>query len=139
MPGVPVFHGRVDGNARLVLEPREALMRRTYLRTLVNRNVELILRRERVKRSLDQNAYLHAQPFPLLAEHFGDSVEGVKHDLMGECWGWKTSPITGLQVPVKPNTSDMTVDECTFFIDWLIPWALTQHGVDIPWPEKADV
>lgn len=136
MAGLPVFHGRVDGQARLVLAPAEALMRRTYLRTLINRNVELILRKERVKRSLDQNGYLHAVPFPLLADAIGDSVEGVKFDLMGEKWGWTTTA-HGRHIPVKPHTSDMTVDECTEFIDWLIPWAATNHGVVIPYPNEA--
>lgn len=89
------------------------------------------------KRSLDQNAYLHAVPFPILAEHFGDSVEGVKLDLMGEKWGWKPSPLDPTRmVPVKPSTASMTVEECTEFIDWLIPWAATEHGVLIPLPSE---
>jgi hypothetical protein len=89
------------------------------------------------KRTVDQNAYLHAVPFPILAEHFGDSVEGVKLDLMGEKWGWKPSPLDPARlVPVKPNTSSMTIEECTQFIDWLIPWAAMNHGVLIPLPNE---
>lgn len=89
------------------------------------------------KRTLDQNAYLHAVPFPILAEHFGDSVEGVKLDLMGEKWGWKPSPLDpSRMVPVKPSTSSMTIEECAEFIDWLIPWAAQEHGVLIPLPRE---
>lgn len=133
----PVFHGCVSDAVRLVLDENERLLRHSYLKALVGRRVDVIVRKERVKRSLDQNAYLHTHPFPLLAEHFGDSIEGVKLDLMGQCWGWKTSPVTGREMPVKPRTSEMTVDECTFFIDWLIPWAATEHGVLIPLPSEA--
>jgi hypothetical protein len=88
-------------------------------------------------RSLAQNAYLHAVPFPILAEEFGCSVEDVKYDLMGEKWGWKESPIDrNRMIPVKPSTSSMTVDECKEFIDWLIPWAMQNFNVRIPLPSE---
>ena len=96
---------------------------------------DLVLKPHQAQRSLDQNAYLHAEPFPKLARHFGCSVEQVKHDLMGECFGWVESKIApGRLVPFMPHTSQMTVKQCTFFIDWLIPWALTEHGVSITLP-----
>lgn len=137
MAPVPIFHGRITDDGQLVLDANEATQRAAHRRSLAGRRVEVIIRKERTRRSLDQNAYLHAQPFPILAEFFGDSVEGVKYSLMGECWGWKRDRVSGHEVPVKANTSDMTVDECAFFIDWLIPWAMTKHGVDIPYPREA--
>lgn len=88
------------------------------------------------KRTLDQNAYLHAVPFPIIAEEIGDSVEAVKYALMGEKWGWKTDPITGREVPVKPSTASMTVEECTQFIEWLIPFAAQKLGLVIPLPNE---
>jgi hypothetical protein len=89
------------------------------------------------KRTLDQNAYWHAVPFPILAEHFGDSVEGVKYDLMGEKWGWRPSPLNpDRMVPVKPSTSSMTIEEGVEFTEWLLAWAATEHGVLIPLPSE---
>ncbi len=89
------------------------------------------------KRSLDQNAYLHAVPFPMIASHLGDSVEGVKYDLMGEKWGWKPSPFDpSRMVPVQPSTSKMTVEQCSEFIDWLIPFAAQKFGLSIPYPDE---
>lgn len=135
---VPIFHGRIDMAARLHLEETERDRRRVHLQALVGRRVEILIRKERVQRSVDQNAYLHAVPFPLLAAHFGDSIEGVKYDLMGEKWGLKPSAVDPARlVPVKPSTASMTVEECTEFIDWLIPWALTEHGVSIPLPHEV--
>ena len=136
MATYPVFHGTVSDAAKLVLAENEAALRHAYLKSLIGQKVDVIVRKERVQRSLNQNAYLHAHPFPLLADHFGDSIEGTKLDLMGEFWGWKRSPVTGKDVPVKPHTSDMSVDECTLFIDWLIPWAAKQ-GVLVPYPGEA--
>jgi hypothetical protein len=92
----------------------------------------------RPQRSLDQNAYLHAVPFPIIAEYVGCSVEDIKYDLMGEKWGWKESAInSNRMVPVKPSTSSMTTAECSEFIEWLIPFANEKFGLSIPYPDEA--
>lgn len=88
------------------------------------------------KRSLDQNAYLHAEPFPKLARKWGESVDRAKLICMGQYWGWEPCKVTGLLLPVKAHTSAMTVEECTGFIDWLLPWAATEHGVEIHTPDE---
>lgn len=90
----------------------------------------------RSKRTIDQNAYLHAVPFPILADYFGNTIPETKYVLMGECWGWKVCPIAKREIPIKPSTSEMTVEECTYFIDWLIPWAAQNHNVLIPLPSE---
>jgi len=101
----------------------------------------VIVKVGRVKRqrSLDQNAYLHAVPFTLLADHFGDSIEGTKYDLMGHFWGWQPSKIDpSRSVPIRSSTADMSDEECSKFIDWLIPWAAMEHGVLIPLPNEMN-
>ncbi len=136
MTGTPVFSGRVLPGGLLVLDRPKDYAR--YVRSLHGRFVDVIVRKQRVQRSLDQNAYLHAVVFPILADYFGDSVEGVKYDLMGEKWGLKPSIIEPSRlVPIKPSTSSMTVEECSAFIEWVIPWALTEHGVEIPLPNEV--
>jgi hypothetical protein len=82
------------------------------------------------KRTLDQNAYLHAEPFQKLAKAWGESVSRAKLICMGEFWGYEPCRVTGMLLPVKPHTSDMTVAECTLFIDWLIPWGNEQPDVE---------
>lgn len=90
------------------------------------------------KRTLKQNAFLHAEPFPKLARAWGESVERAKLICMGAFWGWEPVSVKGQRVflPVKAHTSDMTVQETNTFIDWLIPWALTEHGVEIHTPDE---
>lgn len=97
--------------------------------------VTLTVEKLKRQRSLDQNAYLHAIPFPILAEHFGYTIPEVKLVLMGECWGWQQ--IAGHEIPLKPSTSEMSVEECQYFIDWLIPWAMTEHDVALPLPNEV--
>lgn len=86
------------------------------------------------KRSDAQNRYLHKEPFPKMAAKFGESVARTKLILMGEFWGYEPCKVTGVLLPVKVHTSEMTVAETTTFIDWLIPWALMEHGVEIDLP-----
>ncbi len=133
----PIFHGVVNDQGVLRVLETDRVAYRNYLRYLKGTPVEIEIRKARIKRSRDQNAYLHAVPLPILAAHFGDSIEGVKLDLMGECWGWHQSTVTGRWLPIKPRTSAMTVEECQFFIDWLIPWAMTEHGIEIPLPGEV--
>lgn len=109
------------------------------LRGLKGEPVEVIIQKPATTRSLRQNAYLHAKPFPIIAEEMGDSVEGVKYDLMGEKWGWKPSALDpNRMVPAKPSTSSMTVEECSEFIEWLIPFAAQKLGVSVPLPNEDE-
>jgi hypothetical protein len=135
MSAVPLFHGRISPEGRFELADAERAQRQAYFRTLAGKNVEIIVRKERLQRSLDQNAYIHAVPVPLLADHCGYSITEMKLLLMGECFGWHT--VGGHELPLKPHTSDMTVDECRQFIDWVIPWAMEHFDVAIPLPNEV--
>lgn len=107
---------------------------RTAFSSFGGKHVDINIVLHRQKRTLDQNAYLHAEPFPKLAAKWGESVARTKLICMGQFWGWEPCRITGTLLPVKAHTSDMSVPECTTFIDWLIPWANVEHGVDVELP-----
>lgn len=132
---VPVFRGRVSDQGHVELLEAERVRRQAFFRTLAGKPIELTVRPARTRRSLDQNAFIHAVPVTILAEHFGYTIPEMKLVLMGECWGWKQ--IAGHEVPIKPSTAEMSVEDATYFIDWVIPWALTNHGVVIPLPNEV--
>lgn len=112
-------------------------MRRAYFKTLAGKNVEIVVRRERVQRSLDMNRYWHAVPFPLLAEYWGEDIETTKLLVLGECFGWRDLK-DGKRIPMKPSTSALTVEEGSHLTNWMPPWAMTNFGVEIPLPKEAD-
>lgn len=89
------------------------------------------------RRTLKQNRYWHAEPFFKLAKHWGVSVDHAKLYCMGEFWGWEVREIQGqsMRLPVRMHTSEMTVDEGTVFLDWLIAWA-AEKGVQIHTPDE---
>lgn len=129
----PVFSGRVLPGGLLVLDRRADYAR--HLRSLRGRFVEVIVRKQRTQRSLDQNAFLHAVVFPMLGDHFGYTIPEVKLVLMGECFGWKS--LGAHEIPIQPSTSAMSVEDCTRFIEWVIPWAMVNHNVSIPLPNEV--
>lgn len=89
------------------------------------------------QRSLDQNAYIHAVPIPMLAKQIGYTIPEMKLVLMGECFGWRLDEKSGHEIPLKPSTKAMTKDECTYFIEWVIPWAAMHHDMEIPLPNEV--
>jgi hypothetical protein len=130
-----VFPARVDEDAMIVVDDPARFA--GVSKALKGKPIELVIRKPKSKRSLDMNAYLHSEtgPFRLLAEYFGDTIEGVKYDLMGECFGWVKGPVSGKLIPIKAHSSDMTVEESRYFVDWVVPFG-AQHGVIIPFPDE---
>jgi hypothetical protein len=133
---VPIFRGRVnEQGTKIVLFDTERAWRRAHLYTLRGQDVEVIVRKKRRQRSTEQNAYIHVAA-AFLAEEFGNEIDEMKLILMGEKWGWHRDKATGREVPIKPHTSDMTVEEATEFIDWLPRWALG-HNITLPSPGEV--
>lgn len=124
-----VFAASATPEGGLRVHDREGFI--AYLKSLAGRPLQLAVRLADEQRSLDQNAYLHAEPFKKIAEYTGESVAQVKYDLMGACWGWQESKLTGHLVPVKPSTSKMSKRDCVHFIDWLLPWSLEFFNGDV--------
>lgn len=133
----PIFYGRVLPGGLLTLDRPKDYAR--HLRSLRGQYVEIIARKRRTKRSLDQNAYWHAVPFPLLQDALGyDSLEDLKLALMGECWGYQRDKLTGRELPIKAHTSDLTTEEGAQFTDWLIRFGATLPSpVIIPLPNEV--
>ena len=133
---VPIFTGVVTIEGHLELDESQRGHRRVYLESLAGKRVEEVIRKRRTQRSLDQNAYLHAVPFPLLAEYWGEDIETTKLLVLGECFGWRDTR-DGHRFPIKPSTSALTTEEGSYLIEWIPPWAMTRFGVDVPLPEKV--
>lgn len=134
---IPIFHGRISADGKFELAERERILRQQYFKSLAGRNVEIVVRKERVQRSLDQNKYWHAVPFPILADCWGEDIETTKLLVLGECFGWRES-LGGQRVPMKPSTSNLTVEEGTYLTDWMPPWAMKEFRLVIPYPNEAE-
>ena len=90
--------------------------------------VKVTVERWTSKRSLSQNALLHAW-FSDIAAEIGDSPNAVKDDLKAMFAPTVVGPL-GKERPM--NTSEMTVPEMTDFMT-----AISAHGAVMEWPLRA--
>jgi hypothetical protein len=132
---VPIFHGRFDERGGFAPDQPEDWKR--HRSSLAGGRVEVIARKERSKRSVDQNAFWWAVPVRLLADHCGYSDSDMHYALLGECFGWKAGP-TGKEIPNVTSSSVLTVEEFTRLIDWVLVWGPQELGVTIPAPSEAE-
>jgi len=86
--------------------------------------VELEVRKRRTKRTLKQNAYLHAAIKPF-ADHCGYTVEELKLALLGECFGYHQ--VKGVTLPIKLHTADLSTKEFCDITELLIQKAAEEH------------
>jgi hypothetical protein len=91
----------------------------------------------RKKRSLSQNAYIHAVPLKIICDHTGYRVDDMKEWLCGEFMGWEEYDFMGHKKtrPVK-TTSEMNTIEMTDFIEFLQMWGSSELNLYIPSPNE---
>lgn len=131
----PVFVARIDGSRVSVLNQ---LAFTRYLRKLDGKEVELVVRRRKSKRSLQANAYWWAVPVEIMADYMGEERTATHYALLGECFGYHRNEQLKRQVPNKGSSSALTVEEFSALIEWCPPWALDKFGVHIPLPNECD-
>ena len=105
------------------------LMQTKYADTTVLVHVD----KRKNKRTLDQNAYWHAVPVKELAEHCGYTPSQMHYALLGECFGYRAGP-AGHVLPIKPSSSDLSIEEFSHLIDWVLTWAPAELGVTLEPP-----
>jgi hypothetical protein len=105
---------------------------RAFIQRLAGEEVEIEIRKKRTKRTLKQNAYLHAAIAPF-AEHLGYTVEELKLALLGECFGFHQ--VGGVTLPMKLHTSGLSTQEFVEITELLIQKA-AEEGVMILYPEE---
>lgn len=108
-------------------------------KSLVGEDCQLMLRKEPKQRSLDQNAYIHAEVFPKMAKWMGCSIEECKLAMLGECFGYEWNELVGRYFPRRPHTSKLKVAEMSEFIEWAPMWAaeFTEGAVIILLPNES--
>jgi hypothetical protein len=137
MPDSFVFPGSFDKADPPAFHADDARKFATMRRKLAGKRAEVILRKPKSKRTIDQNAYAHKWPFRLIADAMGEGIEAAKLDILGEKFGWEVSKYSGKPLPIKTSTSQLTTAEFSELIDWMPPWALDKFGTVIPLPAEV--
>lgn len=135
----PVFRAVVSREIKIVLEDPGAF--REHLVRLVDRRVEVVVRRERSKRSLAQNAWVWGCAYPLLAETLGydrDEHEMLHYALVAKWGGKHFDERLRVDVPNK-RSSKLSTTEFSDYMEWLVRFAAKEFGCVIPLPDEAEV
>jgi len=130
----PVFLGRVTEQGRLHLEQRG--MFRRWLSSLAGKDVELVVRRRRKQRSLQQNAYYHGVIVKMLADHFGYRPEEMHEALKFEFL--RRDPDDRRPLATVRSTTSLSTQDFEDFQERVRQWALEEHEVLIPLPNEVE-
>jgi hypothetical protein len=140
----PSFSGTATPLGTVTFDrPREY---QRYVTTLAGQRVSVTVTKPKTQRSLKQNKWLHGPALDALepkfreltdalGNHLGYEKSEMKLVLLGECYGYHYNPIAKRDVPVKTHTSQLTTKEFAAFMEWLVDWAASQHGVYIGLPD----
>lgn len=134
---VPVFKGRVLPGGLLVLnQPRDYSK---HVRSFAGQFVEVSIRRQRTKRSNDQNRWWWGIAIPMIAEAMGHERhehEQVHYALVTKCFGTTVDERTGLEMP-KVRSSKLSTAEFSELMEWAVRFAAQYLDAVIPLPNEV--
>jgi hypothetical protein len=107
-----------------------------WCRTLKGRDVEIVVRKKRDPRSLNQNSYWHCIPVELMAEEWGVNHDQAHYLLLGEWKGWTDGPVGRL--PNCASSSKLTREEFSQLITWVLDYGPAEWNVYIPAPNETE-
>ncbi len=123
------FYGTVV-NGKLQLELREAFQ--DLVKSFEGKKIQIQLGEQSVRRSLDQNSYLHGIVFPMMAEAAGYTPTEMKDELKKHFLSY---PNEDGQTYLIRNTSELSVPEMTRFIEDCRRLAAELYHLNIPDPQ----
>lgn len=133
---VPVWRGAVDQLGKLRLEADSLF--RTYVRTLKNTPVQLVLKKASRPKSSSQLGYLWGVVYPVIAEEKGycDYELDALHDvIMRHLRGLRPEPNP---LKLRVSLAAMSHEEVSAYIEDVRHWAVTEYGIITPDSDKAE-
>jgi hypothetical protein len=137
----PVFTGKIDIQSNGTFIPSLKLVNHSklgdYLKTLSGNDIELIIRKQKSKRSLNQNSAYWGIVIEMLSEceTFGGYTKDEIHDALREKFLGVRNPDTGL-IKIR-STTDLNTVEFNEYYAAIQRWATSFCGVDIPDPNEV--
>lgn len=140
MAQIPVFHGEVTKDGRLVLDETERNQRRSYLDALAGKPVDVVVKVHREKRSLDQSRWEWGVALPIIGEALGydkDEYDELHYALVAECFGTTFDQRIGREVP-NVRSSQLNTAQYSEYMEWLVRWAAKTYGIIVPLPSESE-
>jgi len=137
----PVFYGRNESGTLHVV-PSERARQARYLEALGDCEIEYVIRKRRSKRSVKQLRWWRGIGLPLIARELGydkHEEDSLHYAILAVYGGTTTDRITGQTVPNIAHSGDLSTKEMAAFIEWVVRWASTEHGIYVPLPNEAEL
>ena len=138
---IPKFEADVvDKKLKLFDHEKKAIAR--WVATFKNgTKLEITIRKQKTKRTNDQNAYYWGVVIPILSDYFGhDNPEDMHEDLKQEFNPIESKVKPGTKIggtTTKLSTVEFFCDE-TSYVERICRWAAMEHGLFIPPPKKVE-
>jgi len=138
---IPKFEADVvDKKLKLFDHEKKAIAR--WVATFQNgTKLEITIRKQKTKRTNDQNAYYWGVVIPILSDYFGhDNPEDMHEDLKQEFNPIESKVKPGTKIggtTTKLSTVEFFCDE-TSYVERICRWAAMEHGLFIPPPKKVE-
>ena len=136
---IPVWAARVTEDGVLRVEDRQRF--HGYVKSLSGALTEVVVRKRKSQRSLDQNAYVWGVAYPIIADALGydqHEHEDLHYALVAKCFGEHFDKRVGAMVPNK-RSSKLTTVEFSSYMEWLVRFAATElGGIMVPLPGESE-
>ena len=137
---IPVFTGKVtcyNANATSLIVPRILFDKPSYyadyLKTLTDKNVEVIVRKQRAQRSNNQNNYYFGVVCKILGDYFGYETDEIHFALRN-----KFLKKGACDLETAKSTTSLNTAEFEDYLTKIKRWAASEYSLNIPDPNEVE-
>jgi len=129
---VPIFTGHISQGKLILDQPQKYLVHLAYLN---GKRIELVIRKLRSQRSLNQNAAYWGLAVEILCNHLGYDKDTMHHALKVK-FASRIDPVTGLTV--VESTAKMDTKRFIKYYEDIQRWAMEFLNCYIPDPNECE-
>ncbi len=126
----PILRGKVAQGKLILDQPSRYLVR---LSQLEGKRIELVIRKEKSQRSLNQNSYMWGVVYEIISQHTGYTPEEV-HEIMK----FKFLKTEKAGMEYVRSTASLNTAEMGIYLENIRRWAAVELGCFIPLPNEID-
>lgn len=129
---IPKFSGYVqDGKLHL----RDPERYKRWVSKLEGERLEVVIKKARAVRSLQQNKYYWAVVIAMIADHCGMDSPEEAHEAMK----WQFLQVRYAKIVTVRSTTSLSKSDMVEYIERIRRWAAAELNLDIPDPHKVDL
>lgn len=128
---IPVWTARVNDLGWICYDQKIKL--ESYLITLAGKNIEVVVRVKRAKRSNNQNNYYFGVVCKILGDYFGYTEEEMHDALKMKFLRHGAADLETVKSTTKLNTTEFEE-----YLEKIRRWAITEYNVNVPLPNEAE-